>query len=76
MRLPDEPTTPQQWQVIAWSAILLAIVLGAIGFWCSYMAPAQKTDLAGQVRWCSFAAWGVAGALYLVKILVERFLAE
>jgi hypothetical protein len=42
MRYPDEPTTPEQWHVIAWFGIVVLIALGAVGVYFSMGAPPDK----------------------------------
>lgn len=74
MRYPDEPTTPEQWQVIAWAAILLCLVLGGVGLYFAWQAPSEKAELARQLRDYSLAFWGLAAAVYALKRGVEYFL--
>ena len=73
LRLPDEPTTPGQWQVIAWASIILFVIVGSVGFYYSYQAPPDKIDLARQLRTCSLAFYGLAAAVYAIKRLVAAF---
>ena len=73
LRYPDKPTTPEQWKVIAWGLIGLCVVLGSIGFWYSFRAPAGKAQLIQEIRWYSLVFWAVAAAVYGVKRLMERF---
>jgi hypothetical protein len=73
MRWPDEPTTPEQWQVIAWGAVMLFVVVGSIGIWYSFSAPAAKVDLARQIRWYSLSLWALAAVIYGVKRAIEYF---
>ncbi len=42
MRLPDEPTTPEQWEVILWGAIVVLFLLGAVGIYFSFGAAPAK----------------------------------
>jgi hypothetical protein len=74
MRCPDEPTTPEQWRVIAWSSIVVLAVMGSIGLCYSLGAPAAKAALTAQIRWYSLAFWTLAVAVYAAKRIVERFL--
>ena len=73
MKFPDQPTTPEQWQVIAWSCILLFAVCGFVGLYFAWNAPAGKADLAIQLRNVSLAFWGLAAGIYAVKRVVEVF---
>ena len=73
-RYPDEQTTPEQWQVIAWASILLFIVVGGVGFYFSLQAPPDKIELARQLRCCSLGFWGLAAGIYTVKRLIGFFL--
>ncbi len=73
MRYPDEPTTPEQWQVIAWGAVILLAVLGTIGMYYSFRASADKADVAAEVRYYSLACWGLAATIYAIKRLIEFF---
>ena len=72
-RSPDEPTTPQQWQVIAWGLIVVCVAAGVIGFWYSLHVPPGKAEVARGIRWYSLACWTMAVAIYGVKRLFERF---
>ena len=63
MRYPDEPTTPEQWQVIAWAAILLFLVVGGVGLYFAWHAPPEKAELAQQLRHYSLAFWSLAAAV-------------
>lgn len=73
-KYPDEPTTPEQWQVIAWASILLLIVLGGVGVYFSLQAPPDKIELARQLRYYSLGSWGLATGIYAVKRLLGFFL--
>jgi hypothetical protein len=75
LRWPDEPTTSEQWQVIAWAAIVVCLVLGGIGMGCSFWAPANKAELAAAVRWYSLMSWLLAAAIYGLKRVIEHFVA-
>ena len=70
LRYPDEPTTPEQWQVIVWGAVVLLAVLGAVGMCYSFRAPADKADLASEVRGYSLACWGLAAAIHVAKRVI------
>lgn len=70
---PDEPTTPAQWQVIAWAAIVLFLVVGSVGFYFSFQTPPDKAQLAQQLRYSSLAFYGLAAAVYGVKRVVAFF---
>ena len=74
MRYPDEPTTPEQWQVIAWAAILLFLVAGGVGQYFAWHASPETAERARQLRHYSLAFWGLAAAVYAVKRGVEYFL--
>jgi hypothetical protein len=58
-------TLSSQVQVIAWTIILIAVVLGAIGMWYSLGAPEAKADLAWKLRGYSLACWAFAAAVYV-----------
>jgi hypothetical protein len=73
MRYPDEPTTPEQWQVIAWGTVILLAGMGGVGLCYSLAAPAAKADLAAQIRSYSLASCALATAVYTVKRIIERF---
>jgi len=72
-RFPDEPTTPEQWQVIAWAAIVLLLVVGSVGLYVSFQAPPDKAQLAQQLRHYSLTFYGLAAAVYVVKRAVSFF---
>jgi len=72
---PDEPTTPAQWQVIAWAAIVLFLVVGSVGLYFSFQAPPDKAQLAQQLRYSSLAFFGLAAAVYAVKRVIAFLLA-
>ncbi len=74
MRFPDEPTTQEQWQVIVWGLILVLAVIGGVGMYYSFGAPAAKAELAEPVRWYSLAIWGLAAVIYVIKRIIERIL--
>ncbi len=71
MRLPDEPTTPEQWQVIAWGCIVVFLLIGAVGLYYSLNAPEDKIDLARQIQYRSLAFWVMAAAVYGTKRALE-----
>lgn len=73
-RLPDEPTTPAQWQVIAWAIIVVFVVIGSIGFYFSFQAAPEKAQLAQQVRYYSLAFYGLAAGVYAAKRIIGFFL--
>jgi hypothetical protein len=50
--------------VIVRTIIIVALVLGSIGFWYSTGAPEAKADLAWKLRWYSIACWAFAAATY------------
>ena len=75
MKMPDEPTTVEQWQVIAWGAIFALAVLGFVAVWLSCEAPAGKADLAQEVRMGGLTSLGLAALVYGVKRTIELFFA-
>ena len=77
MRSPDVPTTPEQWSVITWSAIVIFVGLGAVGLYYAERAPAvpaAAAEAADQMRRLSFGCWGVAAAVYVCKRTLTRLL--
>ena len=72
-RMPDEPTTPGQWQVIAWASIILFVIIGSVGLFYSYQVPPDKIDLARQLRTYSLIFYGMAAAMYAIKRLIAFF---
>lgn len=75
MKFPDKPTTPEQWQVIAWSTILAMATLGAICMYLAFKATAKEASDARDFRWLGFVLWGLAVAVYTVKRVIEQHLA-
>ena len=73
MRLPDVPTTPEQWAVIAWLGIVLCAVIGLAGLYVSLNQPPAKADLALRLRYYSLAFLGLAAGIYAAKRLVAAF---
>ena len=73
MKLPDEPTTTEQWQVIAWGVVMVLVILGSVAICGSFGAPAARADLARQIRGYGLELWALAVAAYCVKRLIERF---
>jgi len=73
-RLPDEPTTPGQWQVIAGACIVLFLVAGSVGLYLSFQAPPEKVEVARQLRNYSLAFYGLALGVYVIKRLIRLFL--
>ena len=74
LRLPDKPTTPAQWQVIAWAGIVLFVVVGSVGLYFSFHAPPEKVQLAQQLRSYSLTSYGLAVAVYAIKRIVAFFM--
>jgi hypothetical protein len=72
-QFPTKRTTPEQWEVIAWAIIILFVVLGAVGLYFSYQAPADKPGVS-QFRFLSFCSLGVAAAIYVVKRVIGQYL--
>ena len=68
-----ESPTPEQWQVAAWLAIVLCVLLGSIGFYYSFQAPPEKLDLAREIRTYCWAFYILAGSIYALKRGVERW---
>lgn len=69
---PNVPTTAEQWQAMAWGAIVLLVVLGAIGLYVEWRAP--NVELAERARYLNFIAWSVALGIYIVKRVLTRVL--
>ena len=61
IRYPDEPTTPEQWQVIAWMFIVSLFGLGGAAWY--FAAKADKCDIAWRL-----AGIGVASAVFAVAV--------
>jgi hypothetical protein len=72
MPLPNVPTTPEQWAVIAWTTALVLAVIGAVAFYFSTDA-APPNDV--QLRQVALAAFGLAAFVLLAKWLIGRYLA-
>lgn len=72
MRLPDEPTTPEQWEVILWGAIVVLFLLGAVGIYFSFGAAPAKAALTSRVRNIGLMCWGLAGVVYGAKRIIAR----
>jgi hypothetical protein len=70
---PTKRTTPEQWEVVAWAAIILFVILGAVGLYFSSQAPAGKPGVS-LLCFLGFSSWGVAAALYVVKRVIGQFL--
>jgi hypothetical protein len=74
IRYPDEPTTPQQWHVIAWLAILLLAGFGAVAFYYAGTLPPDKAKAAAALREMSYWAWAIAALVYVAKRLAPRLI--
>ena len=72
MRLP---TTPQQWNVIAWTGIAMFVLMGALGIYVSWNPKHYDADLVLQLRKYSLICWGCGGGIYGVKRLVTALYA-
>lgn len=72
MSRPDVPTTAEQWQVIAWGAIVLLVVLGSVGLYVEWRAP--DVVVAERARYLNFIAWSAALVIYLLKRVLTRIL--
>jgi hypothetical protein len=73
--LPNERTTPEQWQIIIWGFIAVLILIGVVGLWCSLQAPPELAEISISVRYRSVFALVVAGLIYGIKRLVEAWFA-
>jgi len=71
---PTKPTTPEQWQVIAWASIVVLLFLGSVGLYVSFQAPPEKIELARQLRHYSLVSYGLAAGVYATKRIVGYFL--
>lgn len=69
MRLPDVPTTPEQWNVIAWAGIAVFVIMGGVGIDFSLNPKQDDADLVLQLRKYSLICWGLAVGTYAVKRL-------
>jgi len=72
MSRPDVPTTAEQWQVMAWGAIALLVILGSIALYVEWRTP--DVVVAERARYLNFLAWGVALVIYLFKRVLTRVL--
>ena len=72
-QFPTKRTTPEQWEVIIWAIIILFVLLGAVGLYFSYQAPANKPGVS-QFRCLGFSSLGVAAAIYVVKRVIGHYL--
>ena len=71
MRFPDVPTTPAQWNVIAWTTALLLAAMGtAAWYYSSRAAPADAETL----RRIAYASFGAAAAVLVFKRIIAVFL--
>jgi len=68
-----EPSTPAQWQVIAWASILLLLIAGSVGLYYSFHAPPDKIELARQLRNYSLVSYALAACVYGIKKLIAIF---
>ena len=74
-RLPDKRPTRQEWLVVAWAAIVIFIVLGVLALYLSFGAPPEKAQIAARARTYGAVSLGLASAIFLVKELIQRFIA-
>jgi hypothetical protein len=72
MPRPTKPTTPEQWNVISWTAIAIFAAMGTAGLWVWLRAPAAKAEEARQLLWLSLTSWLLTAVVYAGKRLVAR----
>jgi hypothetical protein len=70
LRSPDEPVTPQQLQVIAWTIIGVLLIGGGVALYFSWSAAAQNPAGAAEIRPYGLAMWALAALIIFVKRLI------
>lgn len=70
-RQPDKPTTPEEWHVIAWTAVVVLAACGAVGFYCGATAPQEHAAVGEQIKSVGLLCWVLAGVTYGLKRLVQ-----
>jgi hypothetical protein len=68
-----ERPTREQWQVAAWMFIVVLAVMGSVGLWCGFRAPAEHRDIAQQLIRIGEWSWIAAVAVWGFKRGVEWF---
>lgn len=71
---PDEPTTPTQLAVIAWSMIALLVIGGAVAMYFAIAGAAKNPALAAEVRLYAYGMWALAAAIFGLKRVIVRWL--
>ncbi len=74
LRLPDVPTTAEQWKAIAWATIILLLIGGAGTLYFAIARAAKNPAAASGVRMYAFGMWGAAGLVYAIKRLIGAWL--
>jgi N-methylhydantoinase B/oxoprolinase/acetone carboxylase alpha subunit len=69
---PRKPTTPSGWSVLAWGAIVLLAGFGAVALYVAGKLPAAEAADAVMLRSGAYKAFGIAGAIFVVKWFVGR----
>jgi hypothetical protein len=72
-RIPDQPTTPEQWQVIAWAAILALVGIASCGFYFSFHVPPERVAAAQSLRHLSISLLALASLIYVIKRVITHF---
>jgi phosphoglycerol transferase MdoB-like AlkP superfamily enzyme len=70
-RYPDEPTTPEQWQIIAWMFIVSLLGLGVTAWY--FATQTDKSDIAWHLAGIGVASFLMATAVWGLKRGVEIF---
>jgi hypothetical protein len=63
-------TTPGQWKILIWVAIIFFVLVGGIGLYLSSQPHADKLNAVLDLRFLSFCSWGVAAVIYVAKCVI------
>lgn len=74
MLSPDEPTTPSQLAVIAWSMIVLLVIGGAVAMYFAIVGAAKNPAAAAEVRLYAFGMWALAALIFILKRAIVHWL--
>ena len=59
--------TPEEWQIVAWMAIVSLVAMGVVGLWFAAGATPEKAEIAAQLRSTSLVCLGIAGGIWTMK---------
>jgi hypothetical protein len=67
-------TTPGQWVIMIWAAIIFFVLVGGIGLYLSSRPHSDKLNAVLDLRLLSFCSWGIAAVIYVAKRVIGHFI--